>query len=245
MHLQPLQWKNDWPVIGEDPDGDGNGQPVLTHRKPTIKGQPHPLATPATSDEFTSNTLGLQWQWHANPQLGWHFLNGSAGLLRLYSVPLPDDYRNLWQVPNLLLQKLPADKFTVTTKLTFSPRFEGEKVGLVMMGLDYAALSLGNANGKLLLTQAVCKNAEKLAAEQETSSVVVPGKQPVYLRVAVQPGAICQFSYSLDGQQFQPIGGAFTAREGKWIGAKVGLFCTRAAKTNDAGSADVDWFRVE
>lgn len=197
------------------------------------------------SDEFGANTLGLQWQWHANPQLGWHFLNGSAGLLRLYSVPLPEGYRNLWQVPNLLLQKLPAEQFTITTKLAFTPRFEGEKAGLVLMGLDYATLTLTTSSGQLLLAQTVCKDADKLTAEQSSAPVTVPGKQPLYLRVAVRKGTRCQFSYSLDGQQFQFLGPEFTAREGKWIGAKVGLFCTRPAKTNDAGSADVDWFRVE
>ncbi|UPL50294.1 glycoside hydrolase family 43 protein [Hymenobacter sublimis] len=245
MHLQPMQWKNDWPIIGEDPDGDGTGQPVLTYRKPAVKGKPQPLATPATSDEFDANTLGLQWQWHANPQPGWHFLNGSAGFLRLYSVPLPEGYQNLWQVPNLLLQKLPAEKFIVTAKLTFTPRFEGEKVGLVMMGLDYAALTLTSKAGQLHLAQAVCQNADKLTPETTTAPIVVPNKQPLYLRVAVREGAKCQFSYSLNGEQFQPLGTEFTAREGKWIGAKVGLFCTRPGKTNDAGTADVDWFRVE
>ncbi|MBC7652059.1 MAG: hypothetical protein H7101_09955, partial [Deinococcales bacterium] len=32
---------------------------------------------------------------------------------------------------------------------------------------------------------------------------------------------------------------------GKWIGAKVGVFCTRQTQTNDSGFADFDWFRVE
>ncbi|MDE6172754.1 MAG: glycoside hydrolase, partial [Bacteroides sp.] len=56
---------------------------------------------------------------------------------------------------------------------------------------------------------------------------------------------ICNFSYSLDGKKFQPLGKPFQAREGKWIGAKVGTFCTRPAiTTNDGGWADVDWFRI-
>lgn len=92
----------------------------------------------------------------------------------------------------------------------------------------------------------MCQNADKLAPETTTAPpVTVPANQPIYLRVAVREGAKCQFSYSLDGQQFQPIGTEFQAREGRWIGAKVGLFCTRASKTNDAGAADVDWFRIE
>jgi len=248
VHLQPMVWKNDWPIIGEDLDGDGKGQPVLTYRKPKIKGKAQPLATPPTSDEFSDNTLGLQWQWHANPQDYWAYLNGPQGYLRLYSIMLPESYRNLWQVPNLLLQKLPADVFKATTKLTFTPRVEGEKVGLLIMGMDYAYISLVNQGGKLYFSQATCQNADKQATETTSAPVEVPGaaaNQPLYLRVAVQEGAKCQFSYSLDGQQFQPLGSVFQAREGKWIGAKVGLFCTRTAAFNDAGNADVDWFRIE
>jgi len=246
--LEPMAWKNDWPVIGEDTDGDGKGQPVLTYRKPRIKGKAQPLATPPTSDEFSSNTLGLQWQWHANPQDYWAYLNGPQGYLRLYSVPQPEGAKNLWQVPNLLLQKLPADVFTATTKLTFTPRVEGEKVGLLIMGLDYAYLSIASMGGKLQFSQSTCLNADKLTGETNTPAVEVPAAragQPLYLRVTVRAGAKCQFSYSLDGQTFQPLGAEFQAREGKWIGAKVGLFSTRTAKFNDAGNADFDWFRIE
>ena len=248
VHLQPMVWRDDWPVIGDDPDGDGTGQPVLAHRKPTGKGPAQPLATPATSDEFSANTLGLQWQWHANPEDYWAYPNGPQGYLRLYAVPLPEGYKNLWQVPNLLLQKLPAPTFTATARLVFTPRLEGEKVGLLLMGLDYAHLSLSYEGGKLLLRQSQCPNADQGTAETSTPAVEVPAAsagQPLYLRVAAKAGAKCQFSYSFDNQTFRPMGEAFQAREGKWIGAKVGLFCTRNGKFNDAGNADVDWFRVE
>jgi beta-xylosidase len=248
VHLEPMVWKNDWPIIGEDPDGDGKGQPVRTYRKPKVKSKAQPLATPPTSDEFSSNTWGWQWQWHANPQDYWAYLNGPQGYLRLYSVPQPEGTKNLWQVPNLLLQKLPADVFTTTTKFTFSPRVEGEKVGLLIMGMDYAYASVSSVGGKLQLSQSTCLNADKLTSETTTSAVEVPAAhagQPLYLRVAVKAGAKCQFSYSLDGQSFTALGGEFQAREGKWIGAKVGLFSTRTAKFNDAGNANIDWFRIE
>ena len=44
------------------------------------------------------------------------------------------------------------------------------------------------------------------------------------LRVDVAPGGRCLFSYSADGVLFEPIGEPFTARQGRWVGAKVGLF---------------------
>ncbi len=70
VHLEPMTWKSDWPVIGLDPDGDGTGQPVLTYRKPQVPGHVAG-AVPATSDEFDHGQPGLQWQWQANPQPQW------------------------------------------------------------------------------------------------------------------------------------------------------------------------------
>lgn len=65
MHLQPMKWVNDWPVIGIDKDGDGCGEPVLTYKKPNV-GKTYPICTPQESDEFDGYTLSPQWQWHAN-----------------------------------------------------------------------------------------------------------------------------------------------------------------------------------
>ena len=65
------------------------------------------------------------------------------------------------------------------------------------------------------------------------------------MRVTVLKGAQCSFSYSLDGQNFTNQPSSFTAEVGRWIGAKVGLFCTRETQTNDSGYADIDWFRVQ
>jgi beta-xylosidase len=243
VHLQPMTWQNDWPIIGLDPDGDGTGEPVLTYRKPAVPGRVG-LATPATSDEFSGRTLGLQWQWQANPQPAWASLTAAPGSVRLAATPLPTGYHNLWQVPNLLVQKLPAESFTATTKLAFTPRAEGEKVGLVMMGMDYAYVAATHQSGKLQLTQVVCAQADKDGQEIASAPVAVPVGQPLYLSVAVRPGAKCQFSYSLDGRQFTPLGTEFVAREGKWVGAKMGVFCLSPSSTPTAGYADVDWWRV-
>ncbi|HET9479253.1 MAG TPA: family 43 glycosylhydrolase, partial [Pyrinomonadaceae bacterium] len=114
VHLQPVNWINDWPVIGVDPDGDGKGEPVTTYRKPNV-GREYPVQSPQTSDEFNAGTLGLQWQWHANPQAGWLSFTERGGRLSLTAVPQPENGQNLWTVPNVLLQKLPAPDFLVTT----------------------------------------------------------------------------------------------------------------------------------
>ncbi|QIK53307.1 glycosyl hydrolase 43 family protein [Dysgonomonas sp. HDW5B] len=244
-HLQPMVWKNDWPVIGIDKDGDGCGEPVLTYKKPNV-GKTYPIATPAESDEFSANTLGLQWQWHGNPQSWWYFANQEKGCLSLYSVLVSDDYKSLWDVPNLLLQKIPAPDFTATVKLTLKPdpRFTGERTGLVVMGLDYALLSFENTADGFVLSQSECINAEKGTKESVNASVKL--KEPtVYLRVRMTEGNKCTFSYSADDKKYITLGNEFKAKEGKWIGAKIGTFCSRPIPKNDGGRVDVDWFRLE
>lgn len=259
VHLQPMKWKDGWPVIGTDPDGDGCGEPVLSHRKPDV-GRTYPVCTPQESDEFDGYTLSPQWQWHANINEKWAYYAGNHGFVRLYSYPVVPQYRNLWDVANLLLQKTPAPNFTATMKLTFSPtkQYKGERTGLVVMGMDYAALVLENTASGLTLSQVVCHGADKGQPEQVNASVGLK-EGTVYLRVKfgcdgrkiVQSEGghdllvTCDFSYSTDGRTFSPLGTTFQAREGKWIGAKVGTFCTRPAiKASDGGWADVDWFRI-
>lgn len=258
VHLQPMKWVNDWPVIGVDKDGDGCGEPVTTYKKPNLPKQP--ICNPQESDEFDSFTLQPQWQWHANINEKWAYYAGDQGFARLYSYPVLAEYKNLWNVPNLLLQKTPAPNFTASMKLTFKPiaKYKGERTGLVVMGRDYAGLVLENTEKGLVLSQVDCKNAEKGTPERVNGQVELTDPT-VYLRVKFSSDGtkikksegghdlvvMCQFSYSTDGKKYHKLGEPFQAREGKWIGAKVGTFCTRPAiKTNDGGWADIDWFRI-
>lgn len=243
VHLQPMKWVNDWPVIGTDPDGDGIGHPVLTYTKPsTVKK--YPLATPPESDEFTEPALGKQWQWQANPKGTWAM--PAAGFLRLYSYQMPEQAKNLWDVPNVLLQKFPAEEFTVTTRLRFAPNanLTNEKTGLVIMGQSYASIYLRSAKNKTELIYAICQKA--LDGKQETERVLAEFKPEtdLYLRVKVSKGGKCEFGYSEDGTNFKMTGETFQAETGRWIGAKAGIFCTRETQTNDSGYADYDWFRI-
>lgn len=243
VHLQPAVWKNGFPVIGSDLDGDGTGEPVMKFKKPNT-GRNYPIATPPDSDEFNAATIGRQWQFHANPENRWAFPFPDKGVLRMYSVQQPDGYKNLWDLPNLLLQKTPADEFTATAKVSLTPRFEGERFGLVVMGIDYSLLGITNRGGKMYISQSTSKDADKGAIETETSPQLLSQKE-FYLRVSVKTGAMCTFTYSIDGNKFVNVGPDFKAREGRWIGAKVGFVFTRPGKFNDAGSADIDWFRIE
>lgn len=254
LHLNPMKWVNDWPVIGVDKDGDGCGDPVSRYRKPKI-GKTYPIETPVESDEFDTRKLGLQWEWHANYQDVFGFTT-NMGYARIYGHELSQHFKNFWEVPNLLMQKFPAEEFTATAKLKVSAKDDGQLSGLIIMGWDYSWIGVEKQGEKFLLKQAVCKDAEQGNLEQvSTLAVLEPSRKfeaglfpnyerEIYIRVHVEKGAYCRFSYSLDGKKFTEAGTLFKARQGKWIGAKVGMFSV-TPHGKERGWVDVDWFRVE
>jgi beta-xylosidase len=241
-YLEPMIWRGDWPVIGNDRRGAGMGEPVLSWRKP--HGAASVIEEPQTSDDFRSPQLGLQWQWEANPSARWWSLSARPGKLRLFAVPLPEQGANLWSAPNLLLQKFPAPAFTATTLIDSRHLHPGDTAGVLIMGAGYAYLALRQTGMRQSLIQAAAHNADRGGAEVIAASLPVePG--PLYLRVAVDAGAVCQFSFSRDGRRFQPAGEKFTARQELWMGAKSGLFTVAASAAHPGGYADFAWFRIE
>lgn len=254
LHLNPMKWVNDWPVIGVDRDGDGCGDPVSRYRK-LRTDKTYPIETPVESDEFDTRKLGLQWEWHANYQDVFGFTT-NMGYARIYGHELSSHFKNFWEVPNLLMQKFPAEEFTATAKLKVSAKDDGQLSGLIVMGWDYSWIGVEKQGEKFLLKQAICKDAEQGNLEQvSTLAVLEPSKKfeaglfpnferEIYIRVRVGKEAYCRFSYSLDGKKFTEAGTLFKARQGKWIGAKVGMFSV-TPHGKERGWVDVDWFHVE
>jgi beta-xylosidase len=250
VHLEPMVWRDDWPAIGTSTGGTGPGEPVLLQRKPNI-GRSWPITVPQTSDEFDSRALALQWQWNANPRAAWFSLSARPGFLRLYSVPAPATRNdgspaeaNVYDAPNILLQKFPAPAFTVTTAMDFLPAKAGETAGLVVYGYHYAVLGLRCTPLGKRLVLLVNNNANEPGTQEHEEAGIDVGKSTVILRVSVDSKAVCRFFYSLDQTAFQPIGGSFQAFADRWVGARVGLFATSGAAANMTGHADFDWFRV-
>jgi hypothetical protein len=114
---------------------------------------------------------------------------------------------------------------------------------LIVMGYSYACLSLVRRGGSIYLTSSVCKDAVKGNAENESVLTKVESGV-IYFRATISKGAKVSFSYSLDGNKYEWIREQFQAEQGRWVGAKVGLFCTGQTVTNDMGFAEIDWFRI-
>jgi len=253
VHLQPVTWKDNWPVMGVDKDGDYCGEPVVTYRKPKTRGG-WKVVNPVETDEFSSNRMGLQWQWQANYNQVFG-MPTAFGTFRVYNHKHRTDAVNLFDVPNMLLQKTPADNFTATTKIRLTSKADNQMGGLIMMGLDYSALVAKRVGDEFVLQQLVCHAADKnkpetattIATLQPTEKDVIDYKPgihlDIYLRMVVADGK-CKFYYSLDGRKFRAAGEEFKMREGKWIGAKIGLVSVEPDGNTDRGWVEADWFRV-
>lgn len=245
VHLQPVVWEKDWPVMGEDFDGNGIGEPVMSHKKPNVE-KTYPIQTPSETDNFDNFNIDLQWQWNANPNVLWHAKLPGNKFLRLFSIKSVEDSENLWMVPNLLLQKFPAPNFTASTKISLYPEEAkiGKTAGLIIMGMDYATLSISHDENGYFIKQteaigAIKGGEEKIISEKRLKT------NTAYFKVEVSaPDAMCQFSYSEDGNKYIKIGKPFKAQPGKWIGAKVGLFNVSTQEAKRGGYADIDFFKI-
>ena len=253
VHLQPVIWRDNWPVMGVDNDGDYCGEPVVTYRKPKTRVA-WQVVNPVESDEFSAPTTGLQWQWQANYQQVFG-MPTAFGTYRVYNHKHRKDAVNLFDVPNMLLQKTPADNFTATTKIRLTSKADNQMGGLIMMGLDYSALVAKRVGDEFMLQQLICQAADKnkpervvsIATLQPTERDVIDYKPgihlDIYLRMVVAEGK-CRFYYSLDGKKFKAAGEEFKMKEGKWIGAKIGLISVEPDGNTDRGWLEADWFRV-
>jgi beta-xylosidase len=246
VHLQPVDWSSGWPVMGR------KGEPVLTYQKPKASGTV--IVNPVESDEFNAPTIGRQWQWQANydEKFG---VPTAFGTMRIYTHKLDEGAKSLWLVPNMLLQKTPADAFTATAKLRFTSKDQHQTGGIIMMGLDYSALVVRREGDTFQLLQLTCHAADKGKAQTEQLLATLkptaadkidykPGlHEDIYMRLRVADSKL-RFSYSLDGKKFLDCGEEFRMREGKWIGAKFGFLAVEPAGKADRGWVEADWIRV-
>ncbi|WP_321345266.1 glycoside hydrolase 43 family protein [uncultured Draconibacterium sp.] len=246
LHLNPVNWVEGWPVIGDDKDGDGCGEPVRKYAKPDV-GKEWPVASPAESDEFNGNKPGLQWSWNANENVTWCVPMPQKGVLRLLAVPKPTEEASLWEVSNIFTQRLPAENFTATTKVSLNIEWDvwqGKQAGLIMLGNDYSYLALRKDTDGFYVEQLKNKNANQGGLEKSIATERIKSNT-VYLRVTVEePGANCRFSFSEDGNHFKSIGEAFVASRVLWSSAKIGIFSTSEPGYRIGGWADFDWFRI-
>jgi len=228
IHLQPLRWAEDgWPCAGEKKDAYGAGQPVQIHPLPALPLSPCPLQT---SDDFDDGSPGLQWQWQANPKSHW-FTSGRKGLY-LHCVPVKPE-TSVYYLPNLLLQKFPAEQFHVTASLDLSLCSDDDEGGLIIYGQRFAALAVKQNEGKKYLVYRYGWINDRGELDEALLNVVgMKEQQHIRLGYDVGYDGLVRFKWCLADGVWQSVGPRFSAGAGKWIGARMGLY----ARSNEVGT---------
>ena len=132
-YISPIFWTNNWPLFGTS---NALGQVPATAPIP-IQGKP--AYQIATSDDFSSPTLGLQWQFNHNPDNTRWSLTDRPGFLRLH----PTGATNFWYARNTLIQKGQGSWSGAEVKFDLNNLQSGDICGLG---------TLGKTNGNIAVT---------------------------------------------------------------------------------------------
>ena len=229
--LEPVQWRDGWPVIGDAVAGETYGQPVMRHAMPDT-GNPPSDARLQASDDFATVKLGLQWSWNHNPDNALWSLKARPGWLRLTATRA----QYLVTARNTLTQILQGPRATFTVRMDAAHLSDGQRAGLALFGVKPAWIGVRrDADGAhIALASAGVETAGPAAG------------RIVQLRAEVSPDQSVRFSYSLDdGRSFAPLGEAVPlSRFSWWKGSRPALFSYTTGKAK-AGYADFDWLHVE
>ena len=258
VHLEPVKWVDDWPVMGEPvppdsrPPGLGNwmakplsqdavigqpapgavGQPVRTFQKPDVHGV-FPVRSPQDSDEFDQPVMGLQWQWNHNPVDNQWSLKERPGWLRLHALTAG----NFLQARNSLTQMISGPAVTATTRLDTKGMANGQRAGFAILNDQPEWIGVVQEGGK-----------KRIAFFREGAETAGPEleRETAWFQVSVI-NTVTLFSYSVDGKSFIPLG--LLGMPGKlrfawWQGSRFALFCFNKNAGTELGKADFDYFRV-
>lgn len=235
-YMSPIFWENDWPVWGT------KDEPNKVPARASKPVQDKPIMRPATSDEFNTPTLGLQWEWNHNPDNARWSLTERAGYLRLH--PTPSE--RFWTARNTLTQKAQGPTCSGVVKLDLEKLQEGDVVGFGTLGKYNGHISASCSGDKFLLTmRVVTANDPDEKVDTRVTDEAFDGST-LYLRTDMdfrKNKAKC--FYTADGQNWKNLGGefslAFDWQRATFQGQQFAIFAF-SSKPDSTGCADVDWF---
>jgi beta-xylosidase len=237
-YISPIIWSNNWPVWGT------LSQPGRVPAVADVPIQGKPAYRIATSDDFSSPALGLQWQWNHNPDTNRWSLTARPGFLRLK----PPQATNFWNARNTLTQKGQGLWSGGEVKLDLSNLKSGDICGFGMLGKNNGqiAVNCDGSGNKFLSMKVIVNNGATETVDTRVASLTITGTN-LFLRTAldfVRNKGLC--SYSFDDKNWTALGGefnlAFDWATGTFQGEQFAIFCFNPQPVD--GFVDVDWFRL-
>lgn len=207
VHLQPVRWENDWPVIGQEHDGEGWGEPVAEWEAPAASTSRLPDA-----DEHRFGLPSLAWQWNANGREEWLTLGAEGFCLHAQAWD-----GCLCDLPSLLLHRFEAEAFQTTAVLEALD--DGATAGMIALGRQYGAMLLCR-QGETVLVAYVQGTIG--GQERRDSLGEIRYGEGMRLTLAFSAG---QCRFLLENGEARLSSPAFDGSPGVWTGEKYGLFC--------------------
>ncbi len=238
-HLQPVEWIDGWPMMGEHNKSKDLYQPVMTHQKPIETTN---QVSDIYSDDFKS-FMNKTFQWNCNvDETNYSFER--KDYLRLFAKKAYDSTHSVVLANNLLTQKFPNTNFTATTKYELKFDKLGEKCGFGILSDSYSSIEICKTkNGYVLghlLGQLIPDTLEASEYTIETEGFT---DKIVYLRISVNEingDAVCTFSYSFDSINFTEFTNKHIATTSKWVGAKTFMYAL-SDYSNTESYIDIDY----
>lgn len=231
VHLQPAEWINDWPIIGDVTDGSLAGHPVSSGAYPVDIQTGYKIDA---NDEFVGDRLDLKWQTPANPQANWYSFKSGLKLNCAYY-----NKSALSDVPQLFMQKVSCKNFAVKCKCKINLVNDGDEVGFAVFGSEYSYICVVRIEGQNYLE---IRKGSIGGAEDETLCRSQPYDQNyVTFQISAkyeEPQRLA-IKYTFGGSAFTR---KFYAAQGRGVGAKLGIYAR--ANTLSKGSATFKFFRV-
>lgn len=224
-NLLPVTWEDGWPMIGV------NGKMVANYIKPTI-GQTYKPTAPATTDDFNSPKLALQWQWNHNPDGSKYSLTERTGYIRLKAA---NKAAELSVARNTLTQRVQGPNSTGTCVMDVKGMRNGNIVGLTVFQDPYAYIAVKQTAN---IRKIIMFNEGKIVDSTE----VFVGDS-VWFRAKVSETGSADFYYSFDGKTFTALGDTLSMQLGyPWTANRFGLFNFSTTDEGLSGYADFNWF---
>ena len=252
LTVMPCRWVNGWPMLGDE-----NGKVPETVR-PLVNGQP--ATAIVKSDDFSSDKLGLHWQWNHNPIDEAWSLKERPGYLRLKTNRVVS---NLYLAPNTLTQRMEGPTCSGTIAIDISKMKDGDCAGLAAFNSDTGALVI-KKKGKNLVLEMVEMSVTLTDLDKEVTNVeekVIESiplnaqlstlNAQLFLRIDADFRPVnghgrdaANFYYSIDGSQWTQIGTKDYRLNFDWrrffMGSKFGIFCYATKKKG--GYVDIEAF---
>jgi len=142
-NLSPITWEDDIPYFGLP--GNLTKTPKVWV-KPNLPKQPI-RSLVRRDDDFSSDKLGIQWQWNHIPVDSKWSLTEASGKLRLHSLPSPD----FWTARNSLTQRVVGLEADAFVDLDLSGMQVGDVAGMALLIYPYAWIGVEKyTNGNCL-----------------------------------------------------------------------------------------------